>query len=466
MRTSAQVRARRLALVSMAALAAVALSACGLARPGTGGASGATASATTTVSAASSASSSGSAADGGGTASAPATGAAGGPGASGVTGVTGGGPVPAGFAATSVTFVSVDEAFVLGTAPCAHAPCTSIVRTLDRGASWAGMPAPVVPLGDPYSNTGQPGAWGIRFASPDEGFVFGNGLWVTTDGGERWTATAGPGGSIVDLEVIDDQLLALTDDCATQSGCAAAETLERRTLAGGAWSVVTRVTNTRVIATQARVAAVLDNGSVVVSADGGLTSATRAAPCPGGPGAAGSAVAVTGPGSLALLCAGDAAMGSVVKTVYVSGDLGATWVKAGSPPFAGDPWSISGGTTARLVVAAASGASWLYYSPDGGAQWLVAFKAGDGGAAFNDLGFTTTADGVAVYGPVYQNDNTYGLPGKLLLSSDGGASWQAAVFLAAPAGRPGVNPQAKTGRAGPLEGVDRRVIAAIRCLES
>ena len=32
------------------------------------------------------------------------------------------GPVPARFAATSVTFVSPEEAWVLGTAPCAHAP--------------------------------------------------------------------------------------------------------------------------------------------------------------------------------------------------------------------------------------------------------------------------------------------------------------------------------------------------------
>ena len=435
MRTSAQVRARRLALVSMAALGAVALSACGLVRPGTGGASGATASATTTVSAASSASaasSSGSAADGGtarpGTASAPATGAAGGTGASGITGVTGGGPVPAGFAATSVTFVSVDEAFVLGTAPCAHAPCTSIVRTLDRGASWAGVPSPVVPLGDPYSNTGQPGVWGIRFASPDEGFVFGNGLWVTTDGGEHWTAAAGPGGSIIDLEVIDGQLLALVDRCTTQSGCSSVETLEHRALSGGAWSVFAKGSNARVIATQARVAAVLVSGSVVVTGDGGLTSTVHATPCPGGSGAAGSAVAVTGLDSLALLCAGDAAMGSVVKTVYVSGDRGASWVKAGSPPFPGDPWGVSAGSTAQLVVAAASGASFLYYSPDGGARWLVVFKAGDGGAGFNDLGFTTAADGVAVYGPAYQNSDAYGMPGKLLLTSDGGASWRLAGF--------------------------------------
>jgi len=426
MRTSAQVRARRLALVSMAALGAVALSACGVARSGPGGAAGGTTSATTTVSAASSASSaaassaqSGHAATTGATASSPVTGA---------TGVAGGGPVPAGFAATSVTFVSVDEAFVLGTAPCAHAPCTSIVRTLDRGASWAGMPAPIVPLGSPYNFTSQAAAWGIRFASPRQGFVFGNGLWATTDGGEHWSAAVSPpGGVIIDLEVIDGQLLALTDVCSTQSGCAQGQTLERSPLSGGPWSLVTRVSDSRLIATQARVAAVLDGGSVVVTEDGGLTSATNVTPCDS-PAAAGSAVAVTGPGSLALLCAGSAAMGSVVKTLYVSDDLGATWVKAGTPPFGGDPLGISGGTTARPVVAAASGASWLYYSPDGGARWLVAFEKGDGGAGFNDLGFTTTADGVAVYGPVYQNGNAYGMPGKLLLTSDGGASWTQAKF--------------------------------------
>lgn len=427
MRTSEPVRARRLALVSMAALGAVALSACGLARSGPGGADGGTASATTTVSAASSASPA--AASSARTGSAATTGpaAASSP-ATGATGVAAGGPVPAGFAATSVTFVSLDEAFVLGTAPCAHAPCTSVVRTLDRGASWAGVPAPVVPLGNPYSGTSQPAAWGIRFASPGAGFVFGNGLWATTDGGEHWTAAAGPDGSIVDLEVIDGQLLALTDRCTAQAGCAPAETLERRALSGGSWSVVTRVTNARVIATQARVAAVLDDGRVVVTGDGGLTSAAHATPCPGGSAAAGSAVAVTGPGSLALLCAGEAAMGSVVKTVYVSGDLGATWVKAGSPPFPGDPWAVSGGTTAQLVVAAASGASWLYYSPDGGARWQVVFQAGDGGAGFNDLGFTTPADGVAVYGPAYQDGNADGVAGKLLLTSDGGASWTLAGF--------------------------------------
>ncbi len=44
-----------------------------------------------------------------------------------------GGPVPAGFRAWSVTFVSDREAYLLGDAPCRRPPCTSVVRTLDGG---------------------------------------------------------------------------------------------------------------------------------------------------------------------------------------------------------------------------------------------------------------------------------------------------------------------------------------------
>jgi hypothetical protein len=425
MGTSAQACARRLAPVVMAALGAVALTACGVARSGTGGAPAAT-----TVSSATSSLAGSAPASAGPASSAPATSPAGTASATASPAPpAGGGPVPAGFAATSVTFVSADEAFVLGTAPCAHAPCTSIVRTLDRGASWTGLPAPVVPLGNLNSDSSsQAAVWGIRFASPAVGFVFGNGLWETTDGGERWSGVASPNGSVIDLEVSDGQLLALTDTCTAQSGCSTVETLERRALAGGAWSVVTQATNAQVIATQARVAALLEGGQVVVTGDGGRTVATHALPCAGAAGTAGSAVAVTGPGSLALLCAGNAAMGSVEKTVYVSDNLGATWAKAGSPPFGGDPWGISAGTPAQPVVAAASGASWLYYSADGGATWSVAFKGTGGGSGFNDLGFTTATDGVVVYGPAYRDGNSYQMPGQLLLTSDGGASWTTARF--------------------------------------
>ena len=76
-------------------------------------------------------------------------------------------------------------------------------------------------------------------------------------------------------------------------------------------------------------------------------------------------------------------MGSVIKTIYVSSDLGQHWTKAGAPPRGGDPISLAGATPGHLVVSAASGASWLYYSGNGAAQWGSAYEAGDGGMGFN-----------------------------------------------------------------------------------
>ena len=335
-----------------------------------------------------------------------------------------GGPVPRGFAASSVTFVSPQEAFVLGTAPCAKAPCTSILRTLDRGADWRGLPAPVVTLGNEAADATGPAVWGIRFANPSDGFVFGNGLWETTDGGERWSSAASPGGSIRSLEVIDGQVLALTAACTPNNGCGQAETLVRRPLGGGGWQQVARVTEPGPIATQARVAAVLDGSTVLVTTNGGLSTVTQAGPCGTAEVPSPAAIAVTGPDGLAVECAGGAAAGSVQKTVYVSDDLGAHWQKAGSPANGGDPAGLSAGSVAQLVVSAASGGSFLYHSGDGGAKWSTAFSAGDGGLGFNDLGFTSPADGVAVYGPVLSDNNAEGRPGQLLLTSDGGASWQ------------------------------------------
>jgi hypothetical protein len=275
--------------------------------------------------------------------------------------------------------------------------------------------------------------WGIRFATPSHGFVFGNGLWETTDGGEHWAQAASPSGSILSLEVIDGQVLAVTAPCSSSSGCGTA-TLMRRPVGGGAWQSVTQLHVSGstgmddLIATQARVAAILDGTSVLVTANGGESTAEHATPCTTQGVEYATAVAVTGPDSLALLCSGGAAAGLVEKTIYVSNDLGLHWTKAGAPPRGGDPISVAGATPSQLVVSAASGASWLYHSGSGAAQWDSAYEAGDGGAGFNDLGFTTITDGVVVYGPALTDGNREGRPGKLLLTSDAGANWQAVSF--------------------------------------
>ena len=336
-----------------------------------------------------------------------------------------GGPVPGGFTATSVTFVSTQEAFVLGTAPCSHAPCTSIAGTVDRGASWRGLPAPVVPLSSP----GGTGVWGIRFATPEHGFVFGDGLWQTTDGGQRWASAASPGGSDLSLAVIDGQVLALTATCSAQGGCAESGTLLRRPLAGGAWSQVTQVRTagitdpTDMIATQAGVAAVLDGGDVAVTSNGGVTITRHPTPCTTAAMMRGVSVAVIAPDGLALLCTGQGYTGHTVKTVYTSGNLGATWIKAGVPASAGDGGTIAAASPAHLVIATASAASWLYYSGDGAAQWQTVLTEPDGGQGWADLGFTTASDGVVIHGPASK-----GFAGQLMLTQDGGLTWRQVSF--------------------------------------
>ncbi len=105
-----------------------------------------------------------------------------------------GGPRPTGFTVTDLTWVSDTQGWALGTAPCAQAPCTSVVHTLDGGHTWAGLPAPKAYLdSDPVASGTPPCSAtvacvdGIRFANATTGYAFGiSSLWLTTDGGHTW----------------------------------------------------------------------------------------------------------------------------------------------------------------------------------------------------------------------------------------------------------------------------------------
>jgi hypothetical protein len=343
-----------------------------------------------------------------------------------------GGPVPVGFAATSVTFVSPDEAFVLGTAPCAQAPCTSIVRTLDRGASWIGLPAPVVPVGEPAISSA-PVVWGIRFATPEIGFVFGDGLWQTTDGGEHWTRDpAAPHGSILSLAIVQGQVLVLTARC-TAGGCEKTGLLSRRPLGGGPWAAVIRPTIGNLIDpddlidTQAGVAAVVVGNDVLVTPDGGLTYTLHRVPC--APLSGLPSVAVTSAtGGLVALCTDQGYTGHTIKQIFVSDDDGASWTQAGAPSPDGDGGTLAASPAGNVAIATASAASWLFYSADGGMTWRIVNEQLDGGAGWADLGFTTDTDGVVVRGPAVNDGNTQQRPGQLFLTSDGGAAWYQVTF--------------------------------------
>ncbi|HEY1733770.1 MAG TPA: hypothetical protein VGG23_04920, partial [Acidimicrobiales bacterium] len=123
-----------------------------------------------------------------------------------------------GFAPSSVSFVSQSEGFLLGTA----GDQSALARTTDGGSSWSRLADLSIP-----ANTA-----GVRFATPEVGYVFGTKLLMTTTGGRAWQAEPSPGGFISDLETMNGHVYALVSSCARcakvtlYSGSTASPTLQ------------------------------------------------------------------------------------------------------------------------------------------------------------------------------------------------------------------------------------------------
>ena len=135
--------------------------------------------------------------------------------------VPAGGPVPTGFVARSVSFVSDREAYVLGDAPCHRPPCTSVVRTLDGGRSWRGVPAPRAPLpapGPTATAQSRDTVSQIRFATGQYGYAYGGGLWTTHDGARTWHQVRGLD-TVLDLEIDGGTAYAVVGHCAGLGRC-------------------------------------------------------------------------------------------------------------------------------------------------------------------------------------------------------------------------------------------------------
>jgi photosystem II stability/assembly factor-like uncharacterized protein len=131
-----------------------------------------------------------------------------------------GGPVPKGFTAQDLTFVSTTNGWLLGTAPCSAAPCTSIVHTTDGGKTWAGIPAPKADL-EPNGQNGcgdKACVRGLRFGDPTTGYAYGSTAWyLTNDGGGTWTKLDGQANA---LEIANGSVIRVSSNSqACPPGC-------------------------------------------------------------------------------------------------------------------------------------------------------------------------------------------------------------------------------------------------------
>lgn len=354
-----------------------------------------------------------------------------GPSASGSTGPVGG-PVPSDFQPVSVTFVSADDGWLLGTATCDGQPCAAIVRTVDGGATWATIPAPIF-TGVPVRPSGG-GISGIRFANRLDGWAFGSwtsgapSLWATHDGGATWHGVTLPGAGT------DTQVMALETGAGLVHAAYFPNTggsvirIATSPIGSDAWKV--SPTSVELGAGPVPDPQIVLQGSTgwLVEVDREVIAGARLVngawtswqpPCLG----------LAGPATLAaatatdLVAACDIGVWSTPTGVhfYASADGGATFTEAASKVPVFDLQGVAAPTPSVVVVAGSlSGVgSAIVRSPDGGQTWDAVHTLQ--GGSFSELGFTTPSQGVAI-------GTLDGGGSQLLMTRDGGRTWAAVII--------------------------------------
>lgn len=286
-----------------------------------------------------------------------------------------GGAVPRGFTPTSVS-TTRGVVYVLGTAPCSQAPCTSLVRLAD--GAWRGLAAPRAALAGPVVGFSADSVSEVRFADPLNGWAFGSALWSTHDGGRTWTRR-NVGGPVE--EVVSDGRYAYAVSPACVGSCSTSRLL--RTPAGSdTWTQVATGRGFSVVLGGG--SGLTDVGGLKVLRNGAWVAATT--PCRNAPETARLAASASG-SRLFVFCSEGGAAGSIGYTPYASDDGGRSWRPTGGNPLVIGNSLISLTAASPSVLLASSGDrdrnGRIQRSTDGGRTWAVVTGGGlpdlDGG---------------------------------------------------------------------------------------
>jgi hypothetical protein len=365
------------------------------------------------------------------------------------TTVSAGGPLPTGFTVTDLTWVSDTQGWALGTAPCAQAPCTSVVHTLDGGQTWAGLPAPKAYLdrdpvvsGTPPCSATVACVDGIRFANATTGYAFGiSSLWLTTDGGHTWTERSTTPTDA--LEVDGDMVVRITHSStesppgipyqmqATTVGSTTWHALPAPALNGDGAELAVQGPNLYEAIVQNPAGGADDEHPLFArSTDSGAQWSSFADPCgvtPSGNEADATAISAAPGGVLAVGCT--ARTSGEAGFAVVSADAGAIFgphkgnlLSSVAPDeYVAQISAATGQRLAVLVVDTASSTGEITVSNDAGDDWTVTQTSPSAGGADGMgslfLGFEDATTGRAVI-----------MPNTVLTTTDGGGHWAPFVF--------------------------------------
>jgi hypothetical protein len=326
-------------------------------------------------------------------------------------------PTPiAGFMAASVTFVSSNDGWVLGTVGSSLA----VARTQDGGAQWTSITPP--PTGF-YSGSSTSGVSGIRFADQQDGWAFGSQLWATHNGGTSWTQVTLPGlGSGGGMTPIQDVETAAGEVYAVYFG-SSGFSLASSPTASNSW--VTSSTGisfgagpipTAQLVVQGSSAWVLENDRTVVGGaryqSGAWSSWTPACSTVGGS----AALAASSTTNLLAICdVGAWTSGPPVENAFTSGNGGTGFTQLSTALPAVCQGSDTVGSPSTAIAAAGCGAQIVATSNSGG-SWATVFT-GSSNTSISFVGFENTSQGVAIEASLASST------GLLLMTHNGGSSW-------------------------------------------
>ena len=309
---------------------------------------------------------------------------------------------PASFSVLSMSFISDERGYALGTVKCTAGRCVSLLTTSDGGAHWSQLSAPTQQAGitADICPTHQPCVSQIRFATPSIGYAFGPSLFVTTDGGTHWRQLRGP--SVTSLEVADGTAIRVASK---GRGCGGqAYKVQSAPIGTNTWHLVSAPSVARIcpptLYRQGEQLALVDYGNpaggvrstaaIVVSGNSGSTWKVVPDKCGKKDGYA-AQVTIAPPDVLVLLCRH--------QQPNSHGGFGSPWVRVstnGGATFGPDRtvvaahevstgvvngYQVAAASATRLVVVSTSDhGNKTYVSQNGGQTWKIAFHAQGSGA--------------------------------------------------------------------------------------
>lgn len=330
-------------------------------------------------------------------------------------------PPPKGLEADSASFVSAQTGFVLGARGCSMMPCKArLEKTVNGGKTWTKVPVPAVELVQPFTSSPLSAVDAVRFENAQDGWLYGPGLWATTDGGKRWHRII-LSGEVIALAASDGVVYAATQPA---DGGLLQATLHKSQVGTTKWTLVSGVSPENALTVSGHSVWVGISPKLWTSTDSGKHWSKLSFRCPPME-LTPTAVAAASSADVAIACS-DASYpqpGSSIKKAFTSSNGGRTFhLAAGQPAEPGNVGVLAmpPGRPQVITLTASSGATFLYRSVNGGKTWSQETFS-DGGLNVRDLAYVSATTGYLVHfngGPVI----AYGL--GLMKTTNAGASWQ------------------------------------------